>query len=124
MIRSNLHDYSDAYILVKGTITVPNMAAAGVVVNNTNKKVIYKNCAPFTNVITKVNNSQINAYYNNIVMPMYNIKDYSDAHSKSSGSLWQYWREEPALDANNNIIDFPVGSNNSTLSKFKQQITG
>ena len=124
MIRSNLRDYSDAYILVKGTITVPNMAAAGVVVNNTNKKVIYKNCAPFTNVITKVNNSQINAYYNNIVMPMYNIKDYSDAHSKSSGSLWQYWREEPALDANNNIIDFPVGSNNSTLSKFKQQITG
>ena len=124
MIRSNLHDYSDAYILVKGTITVPNMAAAGVVVNNTNKKVIYKNCAPFTNVITKVNNSQINAYYNNIVMPMYNIKDYSDAHSKSSGSLWQYWGEEPALDANNNIIDFPVGSNNSTLSKFKQQITG
>ena len=124
MIRSNLHDYSDAYILVKGTITVPNMAAAGVVVNNTNKKVIYKNCAPFTNVITKVNNSQINAYYNNIVMPMYNIKDYSDAHSKSSGSLWQYWREEPALDANNNIIDFPFGSNNSTLSKFKQQITG
>ena len=124
MIRSNLHDYSDAYILVKGTITVPNMAAAGVVVNNTNKKVIYKNCAPFTNVITKVNNLQINAYYNNIVMPMYNIKDYSDAHSKSSGSLWQYWREEPALDANNNIIDFPVGSNNSTLSKFKQQITG
>ena len=124
MIRPNLHDYSDAYILVKGTITVPNMAAAGVVVNNTNKKVIFKNCAPFTNVITKVNNSQINAYYNNIVMPMYNIKDYSDAYSKSSGSLWQYWREEPALDANNNIIDFPVGSNNITLSKFKQQITG
>ena len=56
MKRSNLHDYSDAYILVKETITVPNMAAAGVVVNNTNKKVIFKNCAPFTNVITKINN--------------------------------------------------------------------
>ena len=56
MKRSNLHDYSDAYILVKETITVPNMAAAGVVVNNTNNKVIFKNCAPFTNVITKINN--------------------------------------------------------------------
>ena len=48
MIRSNLCDYSDAYILVKGTITVPNAAAAGAAVNNISKKLIFKNCAPFT----------------------------------------------------------------------------
>ena len=48
MTRSNLFcDYSDAYILVKGTITVPNTAAAGAAVNDTNKKVIFKNCTPF-----------------------------------------------------------------------------
>ena len=47
MIRSSLFDYSDAYILVKGTITVPNTTAAGAAVNNTNRKVAFKNCAPF-----------------------------------------------------------------------------
>ena len=59
MIRSNICDYSDAYILVKGTITVPNTAAEDAAVNNTNKKVIFKNCAPFTNCITEINNIQI-----------------------------------------------------------------
>ena len=49
MLKSSLCDYSDAYILVKGTISVTNTAAAGVAANNTNKKVIFKNCAPFTN---------------------------------------------------------------------------
>ena len=52
MIRSILCDYSDAFILVKGTITVPNAAAADAAVNNTNKKVIFKNSAPFTDCIT------------------------------------------------------------------------
>ena len=49
MLKSSLCDYSDAYILVKGTITVNNIAAADADPNNTNKKVIFKNCAPFTN---------------------------------------------------------------------------
>ena len=48
MIRSNLCDYSNPYILVKGTITVPNTAAAGSEGNNTTKKLVFKNCAPFT----------------------------------------------------------------------------
>ena len=43
---------------------------------------------------------------------------------KKSGSLWQYYRNEPALDNNGNIIDFPHGSNNSASFKFKQKITG
>ena len=55
MLRSSLCDYSDAYILVKGNITVNNTAADGAAANNTNKKVIFKNCAPFTNCISKIN---------------------------------------------------------------------
>ena len=89
MLRSSLCDYSDAYILVKGNITVNNTAADGAAANNTNKKVIFKNCAPFTNCISKINNTQIdNAEYIDIVMPMYNLIEYSDNYSKTSGNLW------------------------------------
>ena len=88
MLRSSLCDYSDAYILVKGNITVNNTAAAAAA-NNTNKKVILKNCAPFTNCISKINNTEMdNAEYIDIVMPMYNLIEYSDNYSKTSGSLW------------------------------------
>ena len=59
MLWSGLCDYSDAYILVKGNISVNNTAADGAAANNTNKKVIFKNCAPFTNCISKINNTQI-----------------------------------------------------------------
>ena len=59
MISSSLCDHSDAYILVKGTITVPNTADAGAAVNNTNKKVIFKNFAPFTDSITEIGNTQV-----------------------------------------------------------------
>ena len=91
MLRSSLCDYGDAYILVKGNITVNNTAADGAAANNTNKKVIFKNCAPFTNCISKINNTQIdNAEYIDIVMPMYNLIEYSDNYSKTSRSLWQY----------------------------------
>ena len=74
MLRSSLCDYSDAYILVKGNISVNNTAVAGTAANNTNKKVIFKNCSPFTNCIGKINNTQMNnAEYIDIVMPMYNL---------------------------------------------------
>ena len=97
MLRSSLCDYSDAYILVKGNITVNNTAAEGVAANNINKKVIFKNCAPFTNCISKINNTQRdNAEYIDIVMPMYNLIEYSDNYSKASGSLWQYHKDTPA----------------------------
>ena len=79
MISSNLCDYSDPYILVKGTITVPNMAAAGAAVNNTNKQLLFKRCAPFTDCITKVKNTQVDdAQKIDIVMSMYNLIEYSD----------------------------------------------
>ena len=83
MLRSSLWNYSDAYILVKGNITINNTAAAGVDASNTNRKVIFKNCAPFTSCINKINNTQIdNAKYVDIVMPIYNLIEYSDNYSK------------------------------------------
>ena len=56
MLRSSLCDYSDTYMLLKGNISVNNALDAGAVANNTNKKVIFKNCAPFTKGISKINN--------------------------------------------------------------------
>ena len=81
MLRSSLCDYSDAYILAKGNVSVKNTAVAGAAAaaNNTNKKAIFKNCVPFTNHISKINNIQTdNAEYIDIVMPMYNQIEYSD----------------------------------------------
>ena len=87
MLKSSLCVYSDAYILVKGTISVNNTVAAGAAANNTNKKVIFKNCAPFTNCISEINNTQIdNAKDIDIVMPMYNLIEYSDNYAKTTGS--------------------------------------
>ena len=124
MLRSSLCDYSDAYILVKGNITVNNTAAAGAAANNTNKKVIFKNCAPFTNCISKINNTQIdNAEYIDIVMPMYNLIEYSDNYSKTSGRLWQYCKDIPAVNNNGDIIDFN-GANATDSFNFKTKITG
>ena len=57
-------------------------------------------------------------------MPMYDLIEYSDAYLKTSGSLWQYYRDEPALDNNGNVIDFLEDNNNSASLKSKQKITG
>ena len=57
-------------------------------------------------------------------MPMYNLIEYSDAYLKKLGSLWQFYRDEPTLDNNNNITDFPTNKNNGISFKFKQQIAG
>ena len=73
MLRSSLCDYSDTYTLVKGNISVDNTGTAAAPTNR-NKKIIFKNCAPFTNCISTINNTQIdNAEYIDIVMPMYNL---------------------------------------------------
>ena len=90
MIKSILCYYSDACILVKETIAVPNTAVAFTTVDNSNKKVILKNCVPFTSCITEINNTQVdNAEDIDIAMPMYNLAECSDAYSKTSRSLWQ-----------------------------------
>ena len=124
MIRSSLCDYSDAYILVKGTITVPNTAVSGAVLNNTNEEVIFKNCAPFTDCITEINNIQVdNAQKIDAVTPIYNLMEYIAVYLKT-GNLRRYYSDEPALGNNGNITDFPANNNNSASFKFKQQITG
>ena len=123
MLKSSLCDYSDTYILVKGTITVNNTAAADAAVNNANKKVIFKNCAPFTNCISKINNTQIdNAKDIDIVMPMCNLIEYSDNYAKTSRSLWQYCKDIPARN-NKNIINFTEGNLTDSFN-FKVKFTG
>ena len=97
MLKSSLCDYSDAYILVKGTISVNNTAAEGAAVNNGDRKVIFKNCASFTNCISEIKNTQVNnAKDIDIVMPMCNLIEYSDNYAKITGSLWQYCKDIPA----------------------------
>ena len=121
MLKSSLSDYSD--ILVKGTITVNNTAAAGAAANNTNKKVIFKNCAPFSNRISEINNTQVdNAKDIDIVMPIYNLIEYSDNYAKTTGSSWQYCKDIPAR---NNIQIVNFAANNLTDSfNFKVKFTG
>ena len=125
MLKSSLCDYSDAYILVKGTITVNNTAAQGAAANNTNKKVKFKNCAPFTNCISEINNTQIdNAKNIDIVMPMYNLIEYSDNYANTTGSLWQYCKDIPVRDANDDDIVIFADGNTTDSFNFKLKITG
>ena len=121
MLKSSLFDYSDAYILVKGTITVSNTAAEGAAASNVDKKVIFKNCAPFTNCISEINNTQIDNA-KDMLMPMYNLIEYSDNYTKTSGSLWQYCKDIPPRNNNNEIINF-LGNNNTDSFNFKAKIT-
>ena len=124
MLKSILCDYSDAYILVKGTISVNNTAAADAAAYNNNKKVIFKNCAPFTNCISEINNTQIdNAKDTDIVVSTYNLIEYSDNYAKTTGSLWQYCKDIPVRDNNNEITEFTVVNTTDSFN-FKVKITG
>ena len=104
MLKSSLCDHGVAYILVSGTITITEEGDTDAAkrADESNKKVIFKNCAPFTDCTSEVNNTQIdNAKDLDVVMPMYNLIEYSDNYSKTSGSLWQYYRDEPNDDIAN-----------------------
>ena len=97
-------------------MSVADTSAQGKAVNDANIKAGFKNCAPFTSCMTKINDTQVdNAEYIDIVIPMYNLIEYSDAYSKTSRVLWQYYRHEPVLDNNGNIIDF-LANNNKNIS--------
>ena len=101
MLKSSLCDYSDAYILVKGTVTINGKGAdaAARQADERDKGVAFKNCGPFINCISEINNTQIdNADDIDIVMPMYNLIEYSDNYAKTSRNLWQYFRDEPDDD--------------------------
>ena len=116
MLKSGFCDYSDAYILVKEkkTITGAGDDAAARQAYERDKGVAFKNCAPFTSPISEINNTQIdNCKDINVIMPLYNLLEYSDNYAKTSGSLWQYYRDEP----NDNLAD-------SESFKSKIKITG
>ena len=106
ILKSSFCNYSDAYILVKGTITVNNTETAAAP-NNGTKKVIFKNFAPFSNCISEINNTQVdNAKDIDIVTPMYNLREYSDNYSKTFGSLSQYCKDIPAVNNNGDFVNF------------------
>ena len=103
MLKSSYCGYSDAYKLVKERITITGAGdnVAGRQTDERNKGKVFKNCAPFTNCISEINNTEIdNAKDPNIIMPMYNLIEYSDNYSKTSGNLWQYYRDEPLKHLN------------------------
>ena len=128
MLRSDLCDFSDAYIVVKGNITVTkktftaddiyapnNTAANATATNNANnnvfgeKKLVFKNNAPFINCISKINGVKIdNAEDLDVVMPMYNLLEYSKNYKKTAGSLWNYYRDEPSSTTGANNITHSI----------------
>ena len=123
MLRSNLFDYSDAYILVKGTITVASTGTAAAS-NNADRKVIFKNCASFSSCISRINNTQIDdAQYIDIVILMYNLIEYSDNYSKTFGILLQYCGDVPAVNNDGAITDF-TKANATGLFNLKEKLTG
>ena len=109
MLRSDLCDFSDAYIVVKGDITVTNPNNA-----KRNKAVAFKNNAPFINCISKINGIKTdNAEDLDVVMPMYNLLEYNKNFRKTAGSLWNYYRDQSS----------DLLSTNSEYFKHKASIT-
>ena len=110
-IESSLCDYSDAYVLVTGDITAtPSNAAT---------QVVFKNCAPFKKCRTEINGTFIDeATHINITMPIYNLIEYSDNYSDTSGSLWQFKRNEITNNADG------TNDNNASSFKYKANLIG
>ena len=94
MLRSNSCDYADAYILVEGTITITG-AGDDAAARQAEKRNKGANCAPFTKCISRINIIDIDTTQDiDIIMPIYNLIEYSNNYSKTSGSLWQYYKDE------------------------------
>ena len=129
MLRSDLYNYSDAYIVVKGDIILKKRTARNII-GTRNRFLAFINNAPFTNRVSTINNVSIdNAEDLDIVMLMYNLLEYSKNYRKTIGSFWNYYRDEP----NNpplNDDDLPTINYNAdpiTISesfKYKTSITG
>ena len=122
VLRSDLCDYSDAYVWIKGTITVTNPN------NNANfdRRLTLKNNAPFISCVSRINGELIeNAEDLDIVIPMYNLLEYSKNYEKTSGSLFNYYRDEPneAEIANDNGA-INISIKNSKSFDYKTEITG
>ena len=129
MLRSDLYDYSDAYIVVKGDITLTKINGRGII-DIRNRFLAFKNNAPFINCISKINNVLIdNAVDVDIVMPMYNLPEYSKNYRTTTGSLWNYQRDEPCNPPLNYDDPPTIYYNadpitNSEGFKYKSSITG
>ena len=114
MLRSDLCVYADAWILVNGTITVAGNHPRDI----QNRPLILKNNTPLISCITKINNELIeDAEDLDIVMPMYNLLEYSKNYRKTIGSLYNYYRDELSGDDNNNVV-------NSNAFQYKNKIIG
>ena len=125
MLRSDLCDYADAYILVNGTITVTANAGANNIRDKRNRPLILKNNAPFVSCITKINNELIeDAKDLDEVMPMYNLLEYSKNYMKTIGSFYNYYRDELSNDDDddNNFNNIKIV--NSNAFKYKNKIIG
>ena len=127
MLRWNLCDYSDAYIFVKGAITVTapgDNNNANNIRDKRNRPLILKNNAPFVSCITRINGELIeNANDLDIVIPMYNLLEYSKNYRKTIGSLYNYYRDELSDDTDFNNFD-NIKVVNSNTFKYKNKITG
>ena len=112
MLRSYLCDFSDAYIVVKGTITLTKTDGRGFI-DIINSFLAFKNNAPFTNFPSKINNVLTdNAEDLDGVMLMHNLLEYSKNYEKTTGSLWNYYKDEP----NNPPFNLCVGNNCPTVN--------
>ena len=110
-LESSLCDYSDGYVLVTENITVTG--------GNVNTKVAFKNCAPFKECRTEINETFVDeTEHINIAMPMYNLIEYSDNYSDTSGSLWQFKRDEIINNAD------VTNDNNAPSFKYKANLIG
>ena len=115
MISSNLCVYSDSYILLKGTIAFSNTGTVADP-NNRNKKVIFKNCAPFSHCISEINNKEIDhAKGIDVIMPVYNLIEYNNNYLKTPGSSWQYYRDKPFMNNDVIIIDVADDPDNASF---------
>ena len=115
VIKPNLCDYSDAYILVTGDIKVAAVAS--------DINVAFKNCAPLTRCATHINDEHVETAENlNIIMPRYNLIEYSDNYSDSSGSLYQFKIDESRTNDDGNPLNAAL--NNSASLKYKASLLG
>ena len=121
MLRSDLCDYNDVYIVVTGKITVTNPNN-----NSYDKTLAFKNNESFISCVSKVNNPLIHDAYNlNFVTPLYNLLEYSKNYRKTTGSSWNYYRDEPNSGFNNNnrdTINYSIKC--SGFINYKTSITG
>ena len=119
VLKPNLCDYEDAYILVDGTIRAQAIVAGAPEVN-ADTRLALKNCAPFTKCNLEINDEHVDTAANlDIVMPMYNLIEYSDNYQDSSATLYQYKRDEPPVNLANNLE-----VNNSNSFKYKVNLLG